>query len=30
MRGLLFGAAYLLAHGIVKVVLVVALLRNKL
>ena len=28
MRGLLFGAAYLLVHGIVKVVLVVA--RNKL
>ena len=28
--GLLFGAAYLLVHGIVKVVLVVALLRNKL
>lgn len=28
--GLLFGAAYLLVHGIVKVVLVLALLRNKL
>jgi uncharacterized membrane protein len=28
--GLLFGAAYLLIHGIVKVVLVAALLRNKL
>lgn len=26
----LFGAAYLLAHGVVKVVLVVALLRNKI
>ena len=28
--GLLFGAAYLLVHGIVKVVLVLALLRNKM
>ncbi|MGH3338865.1 MAG: DUF2127 domain-containing protein [Propionibacteriaceae bacterium] len=28
--GLLFGAGYLLVHGIVKVVLVLALLRNKL
>jgi uncharacterized membrane protein len=28
--GLLFGAVYLLAHGLVKVVLVVALLMNKL
>ena len=28
--GLAFGAAYLLAHGLVKVVLVLALLRNKL
>ena len=28
--GLLFGAVYLLLHGLVKVVLVVALLRNKL
>lgn len=28
--GLLFGAAYLLVHGVVKVVLVLALLRNKL
>lgn len=29
-HAVLFGAAYLLAHGLVKVVLVVALLRNKL
>jgi len=28
--GLLFGAGYLLVHGIIKVVLVLALLRNKL
>lgn len=28
--GLLFGAAYLLVHGVVKAVLVLALLRNKL
>lgn len=28
--GLLFGSAYLLVHGIVKVVLVLALLRNKM
>ena len=30
VSGLAFGAAYLLAHGIVKIVLVVALLRDKL